>query len=117
MSFTSDQQTAYNYLTAGYSVFLSGGGGVGKSYVIEEFIKYCDENNKNTVVCASTGIAALNIKGVTAHRTFKIPIGAILDKPNSIPTELKDIDVSDRTIRIIVAYNLHLYNISYFLIE
>lgn len=93
MSFTSDQQTAYNYLTAGYSVFLSGGGGVGKSYVIEEFIKYCDENNKNIVVCASTGIAALNIKGVTAHRTFKIPIGAILDKPKSIPTELKDIDV------------------------
>ena len=71
---TNLQQYSYNVIMAGYNVFLTGDAGTGKSYSIEEAIKGLTEQGLNVLVTASTGIAAYNINGVTAHRAFDIPI-------------------------------------------
>ena len=73
------QQYTYNVLKAGYSVFLTGDAGTGKSYTIKLFINWCREQGLNVMVTAPTGIAAFNIDGVTLHRAFDIPVGVITD--------------------------------------
>ena len=53
------------------SVFLTGKAGSGKS----TFLRYIvDHIKKNHVVLAPTGIAATNVKGVTLHSFFQIPL-------------------------------------------
>lgn len=74
MSLTKKQREALKLLKKGENVFLSGEGGTGKSYVIEQFTNYLENENINYVVCAPTGLAALNVGGSTLHRTFKLSI-------------------------------------------
>lgn len=77
-SLTHLQKYAYQVLKAGYNVFLTGDGGTGKSHLIRLFIDYCRSSNLNVLVTASTGVAAFNIDGVTLHRAFDIPLGAVV---------------------------------------
>jgi hypothetical protein len=57
-----------------YSVFLTGKAGTGKS----TFLRYiADKTNKNFVVVAPTGIAAINARGETIHSFFGLPFGPI----------------------------------------
>jgi len=50
------------------SIFLTGKAGTGKSTVLKKFINNTD---KNIVVLAPTGVAAINIGGQTIHSFFK----------------------------------------------
>lgn len=72
-SFTSDQIHALEVLNTGANVFLTGDAGTGKSFVLNEFIGRNDD--KNIIVCAPTGIAAINVGGSTLHRVFGVPVG------------------------------------------
>lgn len=72
---TEDQKKALALLESGKNVFLSGEAGTGKSFVLNEYIYR--NRNKNVIVCAPTGIAAINIGGATLHRVFNIPITVI----------------------------------------
>ncbi len=57
-----------NYTNA--SVFLTGKAGTGKT----TFLKHVKENEvKNTVVVAPTGVAAINAGGTTIHSFFQLP--------------------------------------------
>lgn len=57
------------------NVFLTGGGGVGKSYLTREIIKYYKATNKGDVIpLGSTGISAVNINGQTVHSFFALGI-------------------------------------------
>ena len=57
------------------SVFLTGKAGTGKS----TFLKYiCENTTKKYVVLAPTGIAAVNVGGVTMHSFFKLPFKPLL---------------------------------------
>lgn len=49
------------------NVFLTGGGGVGKSHVIHTVVRQCKEQGMEVAVCASTGVAADQIGGTTLH--------------------------------------------------
>ena len=69
---TDDQKRALSVLESGKNVFLSGEAGTGKSFVLNEYIYR--NRDKNIIVCAPTGIAAINIGGSTLHRVFKVPI-------------------------------------------
>ena len=56
------------------NLFLTGGGGVGKSYLTKKIIEHYNKNEKNVVVLGSTGISAINIGGVSVHSFFKFGI-------------------------------------------
>ncbi len=71
-------------------LFVTGKAGTGKS----TFLSYCRDNiNKNMVILAPTGVAALNVKGQTIHRFFGFPI-------NITPEKIKSGDFSPRSKRI-----------------
>lgn len=58
----------------GENIFLTGCGGTGKSTLIRELIKKY-RSSKKILVTASTGIAAINVKGSTIHRSLGIGRG------------------------------------------
>lgn len=65
-----NQEQAFKILTSGKNCFLTGKAGTGKSYLTQQYIEYLKENNKEVIVCAPTGVAAINIGGATIHSTF-----------------------------------------------
>jgi ATP-dependent DNA helicase PIF1 len=77
-------------------LFITGRAGAGKSVLLREFRA---QTKKRVMVCAPTGIAALNVKGQTIHSLFKLK-GQLYDEdaltkliPNSrLRTLLKRID-------------------------
>jgi ATP-dependent DNA helicase PIF1 len=66
------QQEAVDLAEEGSHVFLTGSAGVGKSFVLAHIMKMFKEANKKVAVTASTGIAAVNINGVTLYNYFKL---------------------------------------------
>src|SRR6185437_10544465 len=57
-------------------IFVTGRAGTGKSTLLE----YLSWNtSKQIVICAPTGVAALNVGGQTIHSLFRLPIGVIAD--------------------------------------
>ena len=75
------------------SLFLTGKAGSGKSTLLKYI---CNTTKKKYVVLAPTGIAAINVGGVTLHSFFKIPFHPLL--PN-------DSRFSYRHIRETLKYN------------
>jgi len=69
---TTSQDKAIKLLDAGYSVFLTGKAGTGKSFLVDYFVAKHPE--KSIIKCAPTGVAALRIGGATIHRTFGVPV-------------------------------------------
>jgi ATP-dependent exoDNAse (exonuclease V) alpha subunit len=61
------QEEALTILKLGYTTFLTGGAGTGKTYTINEFIRYLRAHKVPYAVTASTGIAATHIGGTTIH--------------------------------------------------
>lgn len=72
MALNQKQQEAFDKILNGENVYVSGAGGVGKSYLIET-IKAKFERSGDTIFLAPTGIAAMNIGGATIHSTFQLP--------------------------------------------
>lgn len=68
-----DQQKAYDYMTSRDNIFLTGGGGVGKS----ELIKRYKKNNPERIIAvtSTTGTSALLIDGTTLHSYLGIGLG------------------------------------------
>ena len=62
------------------NVFLTGGAGVGKSYLTKEIISEHKTSLKHVVVLGSTGISAVNIGGQTIHSFFAFGICNSLDE-------------------------------------
>ncbi|MDJ1121598.1 DEAD/DEAH box helicase [Olsenella sp. YH-ols2217] len=69
------QQAALDSILSGENVFLTGGAGAGKSHVIDEARRQLKRHGKSVVVCAPTGVAALNVRGSTVHRAFQLGLG------------------------------------------
>lgn len=63
-----------------FYVFVSGGAGVGKSFLTKAIVAYLQLftsktlNTNSVVVCVPTGTAANNINGETLHSLLTIPI-------------------------------------------
>ena len=70
------QELALQKVGEGKNVFITGGGGRGKSYLIHR-IK--DTYSGEVVVCAPSGSAALLVGGMTAHKMFGLPVELIED--------------------------------------
>ena len=67
-------------------IFVTGRAGTGKSTLLRHLI---DTSDRNIVVCAPTGVAALNVGGQTIHSLFGLPIGVIADHPLRQSEELR----------------------------
>lgn len=68
------QETALNIMKRGYSVFLTGGPGSGKTYTLNQYISFLNDHGISVAVTAPTGIAASHINGVTIHSFFGLGI-------------------------------------------
>lgn len=61
------QEKALAILKSGANVFLTGAAGTGKTYVLNEYIKYLKSRKVPVAITASTGIAATHMNGQTIH--------------------------------------------------
>ncbi len=61
------QVEALEILKTGSNIFLTGVPGAGKTYVINQYVKYLVEHGIYPSITASTGIAATHISGSTIH--------------------------------------------------
>ena len=90
---TKDQKFAIDILIKGKNVFLTGEAGTGKSYVINAYTKYCEENDISIAKCAPTGIAAVNIEGSTLHHQFGLDLTPMTRIPYTYEDFLDNVDV------------------------
>ena len=74
------QNEALLILKTGANVFLTGEPGAGKTYTINQYVKYLREREVEVAITASTGIAATHIGGMTIHSWSGIGIKRKLDK-------------------------------------
>ncbi|KAA9394631.1 AAA family ATPase [Kocuria coralli] len=93
---TDEFEDALARLRRGENLFLTGKAGTGKSTLIRRFIGGTD---RNVVVAAPTGIAALNVGGYTIHRLFSFPASMSPETvrgngyyPGRFAATLKDLD-------------------------
>jgi len=77
MELNPNQQRAVDLALAGESLFLTGPAGVGKSFTLKHIItKLKEQHGKGAVyVTASTGTAALAIRGITLHSFAGVGLG------------------------------------------
>ena len=74
------QGEALKILKTGANVFLTGEPGSGKTYTVNEYVKYLRERGIEPAITASTGIAATHIGGMTIHSWSGIGIKRSLNK-------------------------------------
>lgn len=98
---TKGQREAYEAVRRGENVFLTGNGGTGKSYLVNGIIDWARGSGLNVLVCAPTGIAAINVGGATIHRTLSISPDMVLGPkrnpsvPNGSPVPKCDLMIVD----------------------
>ncbi len=68
------------YQLADNNIFLSGGAGVGKSYLTAKIIELYKEEGKSVIPLGPTGISAVNIGGYTLHSFFVFGIASTLEE-------------------------------------
>jgi dephospho-CoA kinase len=74
------QKTALDIMKLGHSLFLTGGAGTGKTYVLNQYIAWCRSHAIDIAITASTGIAATHIGGSTLHSWAGIGIRDTLNE-------------------------------------
>lgn len=72
------QKEALDILKLGNNVFLTGPAGSGKTYLLNQYIKYLKEHKIPVGVTASTGIAATHMGGTTIHSWSGIGIRDVI---------------------------------------
>jgi len=92
----SMQEVALAKIKAGHNVFVTGGAGVGKTFVINQL------KDDKTLLLAPTGIAALNIGGMTVSRAFKIPTGPVKLKDYKAHAPLRKMFKSGDVTRVLI---------------
>lgn len=87
LNLTTDQQKALDAVSSGRNVFITGGAGTGKSYLLRAIVYSLMSAGKNVVVCAPTGIAATNVGGMTIHTTFNFNSSALIQPKRKKPIQ------------------------------
>jgi ATP-dependent DNA helicase PIF1 len=86
-SLSSEQAAVFEAIeNSRENMFVTGRAGTGKSTLLNHLAWNTD---KQVVICAPTGVAALNVGGQTIHSLFRLPIGVIADHAIDQSPELK----------------------------
>lgn len=90
------QLGAINAIEGGENVLITGAAGRGKSYIVKHIV------DDGTLLCAPTGISALNIGGATCHSTFGIAHGIQTpDDHVKVSPKMRDL-FSDNAVKRII---------------
>lgn len=102
MVLNKEQQKAFDLIKEGNSVLLTGSAGTGKSFTLSEIISWAHKNKKNIGVTATTGSAAILIKGRTIHSYLGIGLGTktaaqlaayVIQNSKYVLNRLKNLDI------------------------
>jgi ATP-dependent DNA helicase PIF1 len=85
-----EEPAKYNLFNTSKNLFITGKAGTGKSTLLREFVNYCHFKELNVAVVAPTGIASINVGGVTIHSFFQLNIDN--------PTDLKKLNPVKKTL-------------------
>jgi hypothetical protein len=92
-----------------FTMFVSGVGGTGKSFLIEAVKLLVDElwpsEDLTCGIAAPTGLAAFNVGGITIHRLFQLPIehdGKTAEFWNIPAGSIKVMKTSMRSVKLII---------------
>jgi ATP-dependent DNA helicase PIF1 len=97
-----EQKQVLEKTKEGQNVFITGGAGVGKSFVVKHIIRHAHSMDRNVGVCAMTGSAAILINGVTLHSFTGVGLAKesapylarrINNKYPTIAARLRELDV------------------------
>ena len=83
------QEKALAILKSGKNVFLTGSAGTGKTYVLNQYIKYLKVRKVPVAITASTGIAATHMNGMTIHSWAGIGVKEHLTPGNLVTMKTK----------------------------
>ncbi len=94
ITLSAEQQAVFERIEETHeNLFITGRAGTGKSTLLNHLSW---NTEKQIVICAPTGVAALNVGGQTIHSLFRLPIGLIadhdLDQPDNVRKLLNSID-------------------------
>ena len=101
----------------GANVFLTGAAGTGKTTVLRQYIAEARAKGRELAVTASTGIAALNLGGITIHRWCGMQIGAVGRETNEAAAERllsRNMGIRRARMRVQAARTLILDEVSMF---
>ncbi|MGB4762013.1 MAG: PIF1 family ATP-dependent DNA helicase [Candidatus Saccharimonas sp.] len=86
---SDEQQKVYDIIeNSNNNVYITGKAGTGKSLLLEYFVGH---TRKTVAVVAPTGIAALNVGGMTIHSFFKFPPDVIDPKNVNVDYKTREI--------------------------
>jgi ATP-dependent DNA helicase PIF1 len=87
LTLSAEQQAVFDAIeTTRDHIFVTGRAGTGKSTLLNHLSWH---TSKQVVICAPTGVAALNVGGQTIHSLFRLPIGVIADHEIEQSRELR----------------------------
>jgi len=87
LTLSAEQAAVFDAIeTTRENIFVTGRAGTGKSTLLNHLSW---NTSKQVVICAPTGVAALNVGGQTIHSLFRLPIGVIADHPIEQSAELR----------------------------
>ncbi|GAA5988260.1 hypothetical protein JCM10908_002134 [Rhodotorula pacifica] len=72
---SDEQKAVLNEVRNGQSVFFTGAAGVGKSFLLQEITRLLEYLQKPFQITATTGIAALQVSGITVHSWAGVGLG------------------------------------------
>jgi len=76
--------------TEGVFKLITGKAGTGKSTMLKDMVENSLVKYSNFAVVAPTGVAAVNVGGVTIHRFFGFKIHSTLEKPGHYSSQIRD---------------------------
>ena len=82
MKLTKDQVKVFDLAMSGTNLFITGGAGTGKTFLLQSVIEALNQQGKQVVICAPTGTAAIKVGGVTINRAFNLPAGPCVNEKN-----------------------------------
>lgn len=97
MILSEEQQNAKVRIEKGENLCIMAEGGFGKSHLLKSL------DQRNSVLVAPTGVAALNVGGSTMHKVFSLPIGEPTDADKyKIPFAMKKLFTGNKIKTIFI---------------